>query len=130
MCRDNSYKATRERHEERWDLMPDDDPYYTETYHRVAGTSEWPAVMKDSVSERNTCISAHWGLIPFWTKNKKDGLKTSNVMVNARVETIFEKPAYKNLLSRNRCIIPSTGFFEHHHLQGGKLKVPFYIKRN
>lgn len=129
MCRDNSYNAKRDIHIVRWALQQ--APEYIPFYHRVSGTSEWPVILRDTVEGNNVSIFAHWGLIPFWTKTKQDGIKASNSMVNARRETIFEKPAYKNLVYKSRCILPSTGFFEHHHITRGKkdVSIPFYIKR-
>ncbi len=50
----------------------------------------------------------HWGLIPRWAKDPTIG----NKMINARAETIDEKPAYKNAFKRRRCLIPADSFFE------------------
>ena len=125
MCRRISYFTELEKHIERFTLIESFD--FEFTYHRVAGATEWPIVIYDSVAGGNVSIRAHWGLIPFWTKEKKEGIKKSNTMVNARRETVHEKPAYRKLVDRSRCLIPSTGFFEHHHLEGGKVKVPFFI---
>ena len=50
----------------------------------------------------------HWGLIPVWAKEAKVGQK----MINARSETVAEKPAYKNVFKKTRCIIPMDGFYE------------------
>src|SRR5215204_5235701 len=50
----------------------------------------------------------HWGLIPVWAKDRKVGQK----MINARAETIAEKPAYKADFKKHRCIIPMDGFYE------------------
>ncbi len=50
----------------------------------------------------------HWGLIPVWAKDTKVGQK----MINARSETVAEKPAYKNVFKKTRCIIPMDGFYE------------------
>nr|WP_306553761.1 SOS response-associated peptidase [Paenibacillus sp. LK1] len=49
-----------------------------------------------------------WGLVPVWAKEDKIG----NKMINARAETLNEKPAFKPLISFKRCIIPSSGFYE------------------
>jgi len=49
-----------------------------------------------------------WGLIPQWAKDAKIGSK----MINARAETLHEKPAYKKLLSRKRCLVIADGFYE------------------
>jgi putative SOS response-associated peptidase YedK len=49
-----------------------------------------------------------WGLIPFWAKDPKIGA----TMINARAETLAEKPAFRNLIAHNRCLVPADGFFE------------------
>ena len=49
-----------------------------------------------------------WGLIPFWAKDAKAGYK----MINARAETIAEKPAFREPLLSRRCLIPADGFYE------------------
>ncbi len=50
----------------------------------------------------------HWGLIPSWAKDRK----IASRMINARAETLAEKPAYKGLFKKKRCIIPMDGFYE------------------
>jgi len=62
-----------------------------------------------------------WGLIPFWAKDKAIGAK----MINARVETLMDKSAFKKLLASQRCIVPMDGFYE--WKTRGKLKTPFRI---
>ncbi|MFI5384931.1 MAG: SOS response-associated peptidase [Fimbriimonadales bacterium] len=52
-----------------------------------------------------------WGLIPSWAKDPAIG----NRMINARSETILEKPAFRNAFQRRRCVIPANGFFEWKH---------------
>lgn len=62
-----------------------------------------------------------WGLVPKWSKDADIGYK----MINARVETLEEKPSYKDPLRKQRCLIPATGFYEWQHSPEGKL--PYYI---
>jgi len=62
-----------------------------------------------------------WGLIPFWAKDKSIG----NKLINARAETITEKPSFKNSLKQKRCLVLSDGFYEWRKL--GKEKVPYRI---
>jgi putative SOS response-associated peptidase YedK len=50
----------------------------------------------------------HWGLVPHWAKDRK----ISQKMINARAETVAEKPAFKSILRKYRCIIPADGFYE------------------
>jgi len=63
-----------------------------------------------------------WGLIPSWAKDDKFGSK----MINARVETLTEKPSYKNLLPNNRCIVITDGYYE--WKQSDNHRIPYYIK--
>ncbi|WP_053217213.1 SOS response-associated peptidase [Virgibacillus senegalensis] len=57
-----------------------------------------------------------WGLVPSWAKDPKIGYK----MINARSETAHEKPSFKNLLSRKRCLIVADSFYEWKKTDGGK----------
>src|SRR3546814_1566120 len=54
--------------------------------------------------------SAHWGLIPSWTKNPNEAPKP----INARFETLKEKPYYKKAFQKQRCLIPTSGRSEEH----------------
>lgn len=62
-----------------------------------------------------------WGLIPRWAKDEKIGYK----LINARSETVFEKPMWKGIVKRNRCLVPANGFYEWQKRGSGKQ--PFYI---
>lgn len=70
---------------------------------------------------------ATWGLVPSWVKDHDQLKKLWNSTLNARGETIFEKPSFSESAKHKRCIIYIDGFFEHHHYNG---KIyPFYISR-
>lgn len=64
----------------------------------------------------------HWGLIPSWSKDPKVGYK----MINARSETLTEKPSFKQSFKTKRCLIPADGFYE--WKKQGKEKTPYYFK--
>lgn len=64
-----------------------------------------------------------WGLVPEWANNPED---IWNKTINARAETIFEKPSFKKSAEERRCLIPAEGFYEHHHYKGKSY--PYYIK--
>jgi putative SOS response-associated peptidase YedK len=64
-----------------------------------------------------------WGLVPSWAKDPRIG----NKMINARSETITEKPSYRDAFRKRRCLIPVDGFFEWQ--KGGSIKIPFFIRR-
>ena len=65
-----------------------------------------------------------WGLVPTWAKDPNTGLK----MINARVETAAERPAYRRAFERYRCLILADGFYEWQPVSGGP-KQPFHITR-
>ncbi len=67
-----------------------------------------------------------WGLIPFWVKDEDSAGKIQNQTINARGETIFEKPSFREPAKKRRCIIFLDGFFEHHHYKGKTY--PYLIK--
>jgi len=65
-----------------------------------------------------------WGLIPSWAKDPAIG----NRMINARGETLVEKPSYRTAFRRRRCLILADGFFEWKQVPGSKAKIPMYIR--
>jgi len=66
-----------------------------------------------------------WGLVPFWAKDPKMGYK----MINARAETIAEKPAFRDALTTRRCLVVADGFYEWQPRPGKPRKQPFHITR-
>ncbi|GIP61114.1 SOS response-associated peptidase [Paenibacillus woosongensis] len=91
---------------------------YRPTYN-AAPMQYIPAVVNGS--NGNRLGNLRWGLVPSWAKDDKIGSK----MINARAETITEKPSFNRLLSSRRCIIPADGFYEWQQRAGGKQ--PFRI---
>ncbi len=69
----------------------------------------------------------NWGLIPFWVRDEKTAEKISNGTYNAKSETIWEKPSFRDAARHKRCLVLAHGFFEWHTTDKGK--IPFYIKR-
>ncbi len=69
-----------------------------------------------------TWVQMQWGLIPHWAKDPGIGRK----MINARAETITEKPSYKRLFRHQRCLVPCGGFYE--WKSAGKFKTPYLIR--
>ncbi len=67
-------------------------------------------------------ILAKWGLVPSWAKDPKIGYK----MINARRETLMEKPSFRKPFLSTRCLIPSNGFYEWLHTE--KEKIPYYYR--
>ncbi|CAN5862190.1 SOS response-associated peptidase [soil metagenome] len=73
--------------------------------------------------EQRYLVSFRWGLVPTWADDPKVGSR----MINARRESIADKPAYRTALRRRRCIIPADGFYEWQKHPHGK--TPYYIHR-
>lgn len=65
-----------------------------------------------------------WGLVPFWASD----LKIGNSLINARGETVAEKPAFRAAFKARRCLVPVSGFYEWKKLEGPKVKQPYYIR--
>ncbi len=66
----------------------------------------------------------HWGLIPSWAKDRKIGSR----MINARSETLSEKPSFRNAYKRRRCLILADGYYEWVSVAGLEKKQPVYIR--
>lgn len=70
-------------------------------------------------------VGLTWGLVPAWSDDRTIGYKT----INARSESAYEKPAFRDAFKRRRCLIPSSGFYEWKTGAGG-VKQPFAVKRD
>lgn len=92
------------------DLVDDLAPNYN-----VAPGQTMPVITRDGL------VLMRWGLIPRWAKDEKIGYK----MINARSESVFEKPTWKGLIKSKKCLIPVNGFYEWQKTADGKQ--PFYI---
>jgi putative SOS response-associated peptidase YedK len=75
--------------------------------YNIAPTQNNPVVVLNKKQER-IIYPMRWGLIPSWAKDETIGYK----MINARVETIAEKPSFKNVLHNRRCLVPADGYYE------------------
>ena len=89
-----------------------------EPSYNVAPGQEVAVILKDDTRKLGLL---KWGLIPGWAKDPKIG----NRMINARAETLAEKPSFKHPLRRKRCLIVADGFYEWR--KEGKQKIPMYI---
>ena len=74
---------------------------------------------------------ASWGMIAPWSKSTPEALKTQSKAINARSETVHEKPTFKNAFRRSRCLVPATGYYEWATELGEyKPRQPIYVSRN
>ena len=86
----------------------------------IAPTQPVLAIPND---DQNTADFFVWGLIPMWAKDPAIG----NKLINARGETLAEKPAFRGSLKYKRCLILADGFYEWKGADGKKVKTPFFI---
>ena len=88
--------------------------------YNVSPANIMPVVVSPSGGNRELRLM-QWGLVPFWANDCKSGYK----MINARIETVAQKPAFREAYRHRRCLVPATGYYE--WLQHGKQKQPYYI---
>jgi putative SOS response-associated peptidase YedK len=91
--------------------------------YNIAPSQPVFAVRHDSNGRREPAL-LKWGLVPFWAKEPKIGAR----LINARAETVDEKPAFRAALKYRRCLVMANGFYEWQRV--GKTKQPFFIHRN
>lgn len=99
--------------------MAVDEGEYTPSYN-VAPSQQIIAIINDS--HKNRLGTLRWGLIPPWAKDEKIGSK----MINARSETVAEKPSFRNAFKKKRCLVVADSFYEWQR-KGGE-KIPMRIK--
>ncbi|MFF0223964.1 SOS response-associated peptidase [Streptomyces sp. NPDC004629] len=102
-----------------WNVAPTDDVYAVlERAPREGGAG--------AVTHRQL-RPLRWGLVPSWADDPKIGSR----MINARVETVHDKPAYRRAFSRHRCLLPADGFYEWTRIKdavtGRTRKQPYFI---
>jgi putative SOS response-associated peptidase YedK len=96
-------------------------PFYEPRFN-VAPGQLVPAIINDG--KHNKLGQLRWGLIPSWAEDPKVGYK----MINARVETLAEKPAFRVPLQRKRCMIPADGFYDWKVSEEGKQPMRITLK--
>ena len=89
--------------------------------HNIAPTQPIPVVMVENGVRHFRLM--RWGLLPAWVKDPRK----FTLLINARAETVLEKPAFKNAIKRRRCLIPADGYYEWQASEGRKR--PHFIYR-
>ncbi len=88
--------------------------------YNIAPSQDIPIVRDHDAGHE--MVLARWGLVPHWSKEPRTGYAT----INARIETVAEKPAYRVSFKRRRCLIPADGFYEWKVVNGNK--IPHHIR--
>jgi putative SOS response-associated peptidase YedK len=124
---------------EEFEVVADRTPAPLEPDYNVAPTKEVYAVVerppraadgsKSSEPPERQLRVLRWGLVPSWAKDPAIG----NRMINARMETVAEKPAYRRAFASRRCLLPADGYFEWYPTEektkaGKPRKQPFFIR--
>jgi putative SOS response-associated peptidase YedK len=89
--------------------------------YNIAPTQPVLAIANDRPNEFDHLT---WGLVPSWAKDPSIG----NRMINARAETLAEKPSFRNALRRRRCLIIADGFYEWKAEPGDRVKTPMFVR--
>jgi putative SOS response-associated peptidase YedK len=88
--------------------------------YNIAPTQDVAAI-RHSADDSHEMVLLRWGLIPFWAKDRSIG----NRMINARAETVAEKPSFRAAYKHRRCVVLADGFYEWQ--QQGEFKTPYFI---
>ncbi len=99
----------------------DEGPALSARYN-IAPSQPIPVVRTMADGDKRECVLVRWGLIPSWAKDAAFAAHT----INARAETLSEKPAFRAAFRRRRCLVPADGFYE--WLKSGKAKLPHAIR--
>ncbi len=96
-----------------------EDPDNYAPSFNIAPTQSSPILLDDGIRRVKPM---RWGLIPSWSKDMSFGAR----MINARAETVLEKPSFRNLVPNRRCIVISDGYYEWQ--RSGSASQPYYIR--
>jgi len=123
MCGRYTLKTTGRSVAKLFDLAGEREESVMEPRYNIAPTQRIPVVRGSEVGEGERELRMmRWGLIPSWAKDPGIGSR----MINARAETVAEKPSYRSAFKKRRCLIPADGFYEWRKEPGGKQ--PFYLR--
>lgn len=105
-------------------LNPYPDLFAHGGHHYANAFTHPPLVVYTDAAPHEPQLSL-WGLVPAWVKDDAHHKQLWNQTLNARGETIFDKPSFRNSARHKRCIVHVEGFYEHHHF--GKQTYPYFI---
>jgi putative SOS response-associated peptidase YedK len=102
------------------DVFEVDPPRELKPRFNIAPTQTIPIVRAGEGDQREWAM-VRWGLVPSWARDEKMGAR----MINARGETVAEKPSFRSAVKSRRCLIPADGFYE--WVRDGEAKRPYFI---
>lgn len=121
----NASKEEIDRLRSKWEQL---EKVHSNYYH--TNGFQHPKLLAYHLDENDTLDIDHfyWGLIPNWAKDEEHAEKIWNSTINARSESLSEKPSFRDAYKKHRCLIPLQGFYEHHHKQGKSF--PYFVREN
>jgi putative SOS response-associated peptidase YedK len=124
MCYNVSIFRTKEELEMRFKAKFTDPQEYTQFYH--VSSFALPKLPVITNVDPDYIQLYTWGIIPFWVKNHDDAEKIRIRTMNARSESIYEKPSFRHAAKNKHCLVLVDGFYEWREYQGRKY--PYYIR--
>jgi putative SOS response-associated peptidase YedK len=123
MCFNNALSKSAVSLQNRYNALFEDAASFAPVYHGSAfGFPAWPVITDHAPA---LLQQFRWGLIPFWAQTRDTADRIRAGTINAKAETAFEKPSFKNSMRSKRCLVPSTGFFEWRSCKAKKY--PYFI---
>ena len=113
MCGRYGRWSRRQRIEELLGIEPSGGPDFPDLYNITPGVETWIVRAKDG---KPAIYSYLWGLVPYWSKDPKKGVRP----VNAKAETAPERPMFKKLIRERRCLILANCYYEWKQTKIGK----------
>jgi putative SOS response-associated peptidase YedK len=124
MCVFLTLKAEKSNLQKRFDATFLEEESYKPNYVQNAFEfPKWPVISSEHPGEIRFM---NWGLIPSWIKDQESAMKFRVNTINARSETIFEKPAFRRAADKGHCLVLADGFYEFREVEGKKY--PYYIR--
>lgn len=119
-----SLRADKANLQKRFDAtLIEEDEYKPRYVQNAFEFPKWPVISTERPGEISLM---NWGLIPSWIKDQQSAIKFRVNTVNARAETIFEKPAFRKAAAGRHCLVLADGFYEFREMDGKKF--PYYIR--
>ncbi len=122
MCGRYTLSQSAEAIAKSFDIFDIQDIPSLKPQYNIAPTQAVLAVLQNQESHKRQLQRFRWGLIPSWAKDASMGAK----LINARAETVAEKPSFRAAFKRRRCLVVADGFYEWQRQEGKKQ--PFYFQ--
>ena len=126
MCYHASFSFNQFQLAERYKIAAEEIPNGTTLPQPYVNAFAFPVLPVIVGHDHLKIALMQWGLIPYWTKGSEEAEKIRVMTLNAKAETLHEKPAFRHTLKSKRCIIPLSAFFEWREIQ--KQKYPYCLQ--